>query len=131
MAEPKFLSIELALVIQQMQLAQFGGAAGVRDIGMLDSALSRPVNRWAYEQPSIPRMAADYAFGIARNHPFVDGNKRAAFMCAYTFLRMNGYSFGASEAEVMVAILALASGELAEAELIRWFESNSIPMPEE
>lgn len=108
-----------------MQLSTFGGASGTRDPGMLESAINRPVNRHLYEQPSIPQLASDYAFGIARNHPFADGNKRAAFMSAYTFLGLNGYHFNASETDVVVTILALAAGDLTEAELSAWFEQHT------
>lgn len=110
-------------------LATHGGASGVRDLGMLESALGRAQNRYAYEGSAIPRLAADYAFGIARNHPFVDGNKRTAFMSAYTFLGLNGFSFEASEAEVVVTILALAAGELSECDLAAWFELKAKPKP--
>lgn len=127
MAELLFLTLEEVVVIHQMQLAEFGGATGTRDPGMLESAINRPVNRHLYESPTIPQLASDYAFGIARNHPFVDGNKRAAFMSAYTFLGLNGYSFEASEADVVVTILALAAGELSESELSDWFSKHSKP----
>lgn len=124
--EPRFLSLLEVLTIHRMQIASFGGADGIRDEGMLESALGRPINRWNYEGSSMPRLASDYAFGIARNHPFVDGNKRAAFMAAYTFLRLNRFQFAASEAEVVVVIRALAAGEIGEDALTAWFSDNAI-----
>lgn len=107
-----------------MQLERFGGLAGIRDLGMLESALGRPEHRWHYEGSSIPRLAAAYAFGIARNHPFVDGNKRAAFLSAYVFLRHNGFTLTASEADAAVVFLSLAAGDIDEDGLTAWFEDN-------
>lgn len=127
--EPRFLTLDEVIAIHQMQLTAFGGASGVRDAGMLESAVDRPRNRWAYEQPPLPRLAAAYAFGIARNHPFVDGNKRAAFVAAYTFLGINGLEFTASEAEVVNVFLALAAGEIEEESLAMWFADNARPAP--
>lgn len=128
-SEPRFLRVEEVLTIHEMQIAAFGGASGIRDLSMLESALGRAQNRWAYEAAPIPRLAADYTFGIARNHPFVDGNKRAAFMAAYTFLGLNGYDFLANEADVVVTVLALAAGEFDEDALGSWFERSVAPKP--
>jgi death-on-curing protein len=110
-----------------MQIAEFGGLAGLRDAGALESALARPRNLVAYGKPSVFELAAAYAFGIARNHPFVDGNKRTAFVSSVVFLEINGFSFGASEEDAVVTFLALAAGELTEARLAKWFAANSVP----
>lgn len=103
------------------QLIEHGGGQGVRDPGLLDSAMARPQNLAAYGDPSVAALAAAYAYGIARNHPFVDGNKRTAAVVSETFLTLNGHQLDASDAELVVAILALAAGELSEAELTAWF----------
>lgn len=107
------------------QIAEFGGLAGLRDAGALESALARPLNRVAYGKPSQFVLAAAYAFGIARNHPFVDGNKRTAFVASAVFLEINGRSFRASEEDVVVTFLALAAGEMTEARLAKWFAANA------
>lgn len=106
------------------QLAEHGGAEGVRDAGGLESALSRPVNLASYGTPDLAELAAAYAYGIARNHPFVDGNKRTAAVVSETFLVLNGHALRATDAELVVAIVALAAGELTEAELADWFRSH-------
>jgi death-on-curing protein len=108
-----------------MQIAEFGGLAGLRDAGALESALARPLNLVAYGKPSLFELAAAYAFGIARNHPFVDGNKRTAFVASVVFLEINGRSFRASEEDVAVTFLALAAGEMTEARLAKWFAANA------
>lgn len=106
------------------QLAEHGGGEGVRDARLLDSAMARAPNLAAYEEPDAAALAAAYAFGIARNHPFIDGNKRTAAAVAETFLILNGYVLEASDAELVVAFLALAAGELSEAELADWFRGH-------
>jgi death-on-curing protein len=111
---------EVALAAHAEQLAEHGGGEGVRDAGALDSAMARPVNLARHGEPDAAALAAAYAFGIARNHPFVDGNKRTAAVVGETFLVLNGYSLGASDAELVVAIVALAAGELSEDELADW-----------
>ena len=113
------------LAVHEEQLAEHGGAAGVRDTGMLESALARPRNLALYGQPDVCELAASYAFGLARNHPFVDGNKRTAAVVSETFLMLNGYDLTASDAEVVVAFVALAAGELTEAELTDWFRQHA------
>jgi death-on-curing protein len=115
---------EVAMAAHAEQLAEHGGGEGVRDAGMLDSAMARPQNLAAYEAPDAAALAAAYAFGIARNHPFVDGNKRTAAVVSETFLVLNGYSLRASDAELVVAFLALAAGELSETELADWFREH-------
>ncbi len=103
------------------QLTEHGGGEGVRDVGLLASAMARPQNLALYGTPDAADLAAAYAFGIARNHPFVDGNKRTAAVVSETFLALNGYALRASDAELVVAMVALAAGELSEAELADWF----------
>lgn len=106
------------------QLAEHGGGEGVRDLGLLESAMARPQNLTQYSSPDIAELAASYAFGIARNHPFIDGNKRTAAVVSETFLVLIGSTLLASDAEVVVAFLALAAGELSEAELTSWFREH-------
>lgn len=106
------------------QIAEHGGAEGVRDPGALESAMGRPLNLAAYGDPDAAALAAAYAFGIARNHPFTDGNKRTATVVAETFLMLNGYMLGATDAELVVTMLALAAGELSEEELADWFRGH-------
>lgn len=124
MTEPVWLPANLILAIHERQLREFGGPAGVRDPGALESALGRARNRWAYEGGDFPRLAAAYAFGIARNHPFVDGNKRAALLAIVTFLGLNDIEFTASEAEAVIMIRRLAAGEIEEDELAGWIATN-------
>ncbi len=115
-----WLSVEAVIVIHELQLKEFGGPSGIRDQGALESALQRARNKWAYEQADLVACAAAYAFGIARNHPFIDGNKRTALMALYTFLGLNGVEFDVDEAEAVRAMLKLAAGEMDEAGLARW-----------
>jgi death on curing protein len=119
-----WVSVDVALTAHVEQLAEHGGAEGVRDSGMLESALARPRNMAQYGEPDLADLAAAYAFGLARNHPFTDGNKRTALVVAETFMAMNGAMLSASDAEVVVAILALAAGELSEEELADWFRQH-------
>jgi death-on-curing protein len=122
--EPIWLTSDLAKAFHARQLRLFGGPPGIRDEGALESALGRPVNRWAYEHADLAELAAAYAFGIARNHPFVDGNKRAALLALVTFLGLNGIDFRADEAEAVVMIRGLAAGEVDEAGLTRWIRDS-------
>ena len=124
MTEPIWLPLDLVLAIHESQLRKFGGPAGVRDLGILESALGRPQNKWAYEGADLPVLAAAYAFGIARNHAFVDGNKRAALLAAVTFLGLNGIDFKVDEAEAAVMIRDLAAGIVSEEGLTRWIRDN-------
>lgn len=124
MSEPRRITKEQAIRMHAEQLAVFGGPAGLRDEGMLESALGRPQNKWSFGESDYAVLAAACAFGIARNHPFVDGNKRAAFMVAMTFLRKNGIQFAPKPAEATVAILGLAAGEIDEDGLARWIRDN-------
>lgn len=125
MTEPVWLPVELVVAIHDEQLLIFGGAPGLRDQGGLESALGRPRNKWAYESQLDPVMlAAAYAFGLAKNHPFVDGNKRTAFLAAVTFLGLNGIGLAADEAEVVVMMQSLAASEVDEAGFARWIGDN-------
>lgn len=114
----------VALAIHREQIAEHGGGDGVRDSGLFESAMARPQNLAAYGDPVAADIAASYAFGIARNHPFVDGNKRTAAAVSETFLVLNGHVLAATDAEVVVTFLALASGELTEHELADWFRER-------
>jgi len=125
MNEPVWLLLETILAAHDQQLAEHGGGAGVRDQGLLNSALARPLNLFVYGEPSLPRLAASYAFGIARNHPFVDGNKRTAAVAAELFLGLNGFDLTADDVELIRTFLALAAGELTEDELSAWFDGKS------
>ncbi|WP_315756064.1 MULTISPECIES: type II toxin-antitoxin system death-on-curing family toxin [unclassified Bradyrhizobium] len=122
--DPLWITYDQAIAIHARQLRRFGGASGLRDEGMLRSALERPINKWTYEQASLPELAAAYAFGLAKNHAFVDGNKRIAFMAMMIFLRRNGIAFAPEPAQATAVILALAAGEVSEASLTRWIRDN-------
>jgi len=115
-----WLSREIALAIHDEQLRQHGGATGTRDEGLLESALARPLNRAGYGDPDIAEQAAIYAIGIVRNHPFVDGNKRTAFVVLETFVRLNSGQFPASDAECVVTMLRLAAGDLSDDDFCLW-----------
>lgn len=121
MGAPTWIDLEVVLAIHDEQLAEHGGQAGVRDRGLLESALDRPHNQHAYGEASITRLAASYAFGISRNHPFLDGNKRTSLVVAELFLELNGYELTASDAQCITTFLQLAAGELTEEQLADWF----------
>jgi death-on-curing protein len=112
------------LLLHDESLAEHGGATGMRDEGLLDSALARPLNLAAFEEPDIAALAASYAVGLAKNHAFVDGNKRAAFLGMGLFLYLNGSRLTASQPDATVTMLAVASGELSEEALADWIRSN-------
>lgn len=125
MTEPLWLTEEQVVLMHAEQLAIFGGPPGIRDRGMLGSALDRPRNKWAYDsERDLAKLAAAYAFGVARNHPFVDGNKRAAFLCMMVFLLKNGIEIKPSEAEAIEAMQDLAAGDIDEDGLARWIRDN-------
>jgi death-on-curing protein len=130
--EPRWVSLQIVKVIHLRQLATFGGLGGIRDEGALISAMMRPQNKLAYEPEgcSIPSLAAAYAFGIGMNHPFIDGNKRTAFMTMFTFLRLNGFRVVASEVNAAQMFLSLASGELTEPKLATRIEQHITPVVE-
>jgi death-on-curing protein len=123
-SEPEWLDTTIVLDVHAEQLALFGGADGIRDLTLLESALARPVNKFAYGEIDLAALAAAYAFGIARNHPFVDGNKRAAFASLIVFLGLNGIDFDAPPEAATAIILGLAAGEINEEGLTRWIRDN-------
>ena len=127
MTEPFWLTRQMVVAIHDEQLTIHGGASGLRDEGMLQSALDRPKNRWACEKAELAELAAAHAFGIARNHPFVDGNKRTSLLALYTFLGVNGVDFVVPDAEAAAMILSLAAGEVNEEGLTRWIRDNWPP----
>lgn len=125
--QPLWISYEQATAIHSRQLRRFGGAAGLRDEGMLRSALERPIDKWRYDRSDMAGLAAAYAFGLAKNPAFVDGNKRIAFMAMMGFLHKNGVAFGPEPAQATSIILALAAGEVSEQSLARWIRDNWPP----
>jgi len=127
MIEPVWIPREMILAMHLRQLAEHGGGEGVRDSGLLESALQRAQNKLAYGEPDLADLAAAYAFGIARNHPFVDGNKRTAFVASFTFLYINGMIVTSPHAENYRQFVALAAGELDEQALAVWFRANTAP----
>ena len=120
MSEPIWLDVDEVIDMHAEQLAIFGGPEGVRDRGLLESAILRPVNQWHYGQTDLAALAAAYAFGLARNHAFVDGNKRIAFHAMMVFLRGNDIAFAPDPAHATEIILSLAAGEVSEESLTRW-----------
>jgi death-on-curing protein len=124
MSEPIWLGVDEVIDMHAEQLAVFGGPEGIRDRGLLESAVLRPVNQWHYGQTDMAALAAAYAFGLARNHPFVDGNKRSAFHAMMVFLRVNDIPFTPEPAHATAIILSLAAGEVNEEGLTRWIRDN-------
>lgn len=128
MTAPLWIAAEEAVAINKLLVAQFGGLdAGVRDENLLQAALARPLNKWHYDEPkpTLHALAAAYAFGIAKGHAFHDGNKRAAYTVAVTFLEINGIVCAPEQAEIVETMVAVASGAMDERELTRWFQRNS------
>jgi death-on-curing protein len=123
--EPFWLSRQAIEIIHDEQLVEHGGAGGIRDAGLLESAMARPRNLFAYGEVDICALAAAYAAGIVRNHPFVDGNKRTGFLAAYSFLSVNGLELDAPEAEAVVMTLGLASGEMPEQGFAAWLRDRT------
>ena len=121
----RWIRLGEAMAIHTEQIAEHGGLEGLRDNGLFESAMARAENRAAYGNPDVCDLAAAYAFGLARNHPFADGNKRTAFVVSVTFLVLNGRDLTATEVAVVETFLKLAAGELPEAELADWFRANS------
>ena len=121
---PRWVTLDQAIRIHAEQLVRFGGPVGIRDKGMLESAIALPQNKFSYGESDLAALAAAYAFGIARNHPFVDGNKRAAFMVMMVFLRKNAIAFAPEEAMAAAAIFGLAAGDIEEEGLTRWIRDN-------
>ncbi|MCJ2128731.1 type II toxin-antitoxin system death-on-curing family toxin [Methylobacterium sp. E-045] len=124
MTEPRWLTSEEVRIAHERQLVRFGGPPGLRDENALESALARPINRWRYEDGDLATLAAAYAFGLARNHAFIDGNKRIAFVAMVLFLRLNGIAFRPEQAEATTIIRGLAAGEIEESGLVRWIRDN-------
>ena len=122
-----WLGRDLVHAIHDEQIARHGGAAGLRDSGLLDSALARPLNHASYREPDTAEIGAMYALAIARNHPFVDGNKRAAFMALVVFLALNGMSFDPPEVEATITTLAMSAGDLDDASFIAWVRRHVLP----
>jgi death-on-curing protein len=126
MSEIVWVVRQIAEAVHDRQLAEHGGGAGVRDIGALESALARPQNLLLYGEPDLPDMAAAYAFGIARNHPFVDGNKRTAWVAARLFLRLNDVQIAFDKAEATIMMQQLAAGNLTQDDVAGWFRERLI-----
>jgi len=127
MKEPMWVIQELVLAVHQMLVAEHGGIPGIRDQALLDSALARPQQKATYESDTdIFELAAAYSYGLARNHPFVDGNKRIALTIAAVFLELNGFTLNAPEAEAVIMYQRLAAGELEEDELAEWLRNSSV-----
>lgn len=125
MNEPIWLERKAVIAMHEEQIREHGGSHGVRDSGLLESALARPIHLFHYgDTPDIFTLAAAYGFGVAKNHPFVDGNKRTAFQCMFVFLLINNIEITATEVDVVVTILALADGSLSENELSDWLKAN-------
>jgi death on curing protein len=122
-----WLDASVIRAVHDEQLAEHGGAAGLRDAGMLESALARPQQLANYGEPDLAELAAAYGFGLARNHPFVDGNKRSAFVAVELFLVLNGHELFADDVDCVLTMLKLAAGELAESDFAEWVRANSRP----
>ena len=129
MQEPIWMDPVDAVIAHDLELAAHGGSAGVRDAGLLESAMARPKNVWAYAEsaPSLAVLAAAYASGISSNHPFIDGNKRTALLVSFAFLDVNGSEVNASQEDAFLTILGLAAGEVSEEQLGEWFERLTAP----
>lgn len=129
MGDPIWLSVELIEAIHERQLVEHGGGSGVRDHGLLESALARPQQLYSYggEQIDVIALAAPYAFGLSRNHPFIDGNKRTAAVACELFLELNGYQLVADDSDLYPGFISLAAGELSEEALLDWLRQNARP----
>lgn len=127
-AEPRWLDVPLVLDFHAEQLALFGGPEGVRDLGLLESALMRPVNKFGYGETDLAALGAAYAFGIAKNHPFIDGNKRTALASMIVFLGLNKLDVEASPEELTAVVLSLAAGEISEEVVAHWLRDHIRPL---
>ena len=127
MTEPDWLSVKECLIAHEILVVRFGGTHGLRDAGLLDSALNKPRQLFCYGSPTLHEMAAAYAFGIVKNHPFLDGNKRAGFIAASLFLESNGLRFNAPEEEAVLFTRGLAAGEVRLEEYTLWLRKSSQP----
>ena len=126
MTEWVWIDPAVVLAVHEEQLAEHGGSPGVRDMGLLESSLARPMNLAAYGEPDVAELAASYGFGIARNHPFVDGNKRTALVSIELFLRLNGYRLSADDSACVLTMLAVAAGEMDEANFADWLRRHCV-----
>ena len=127
MSDWKWLNRKVLLLLHDESLAEHGGASGLRNEGLLDSALARPLNLALYEQPDLASLAASYGVGLAKNHAFIDGNKRAAFLAIGLFLMVNGFRLNATQAEATLTIQDVAAGEIDEAALAQWIRTHIQP----
>ncbi len=127
MNEPTWITKEILITVHAELLNRFGGLSGIRDEGLLDSALNRPKHLFSFSRPTLFQMASSYAHGVVKNHPFLDGNKRTGFMSAYIFLGVNGWSLEAPEEEAVLETLSLAAGETSEEAYSAWLERTSVP----
>jgi death on curing protein len=125
MNEPLWISENIAKVIHTDQIAQHGGALGIRDENLLSASLARPRHLFTYGEPTLFDLAAAYGYGLAKNHPFIDGNKRVAFMVMYTFLGLNGYSLDVAEVDVVAVMLRLTTDQENQDSLAQWLAENS------
>ncbi len=122
-----WLNAQVLRAVHEEQLAEHGGGSGVRDEGLFESAIHRPVNLAAYGEPDLAALAEAYGFGLARNHPFVDGNKRTAFVAVELFLALNGWVLLADDAQCVLTMLALAAGDLGEDDFAQWLRTHIQP----
>lgn len=126
--EPVWVSLDIALAVHDRQLAEHGGLTGIRDRPGLESALARPINKWSYGETDLSSLAAAYAFGVARNHPFSDGNKRTAWVVANLFLQRNGVTLRYTREEAIQLFMDLAAGQVSEDELSEWFRRRFVTL---
>jgi death on curing protein len=119
-----WIELPTVIALHERQLAEHGGAAGIRDAGLLASAIDRPINLHAYTEPDACSLAASYAFGLVKNHGFIDGNKRTGWIVARLFLEANGFAISVTQKEIVDTVIALAAGELPEDELAAWFRDH-------
>ena len=123
----RWIERDVIIAVHEMQLAEHGGMAGIRDGGLLESALGRPINLALYGEPDAAALAAAYGYGISRNHPFVDGNKRTGYVAAELFLRLNGYELLANDADCVITMLGVAAGDVDETAFAAWMRTHAVP----
>lgn len=123
----RWIDRAVLMAVHEMQLAEHGGGAGLRDAALLESALARPLNLASYGEPGAAALAAAYGYGIARNHAFIDGNKRTALVASELFLKLNGWQLVASDAECVLTMLAVAAGDLTEEKFAAWLRTHAAP----
>jgi death-on-curing protein len=123
----QWLDAEVLLAVHEEQLAEHGGAPGTRDAGLFESALARPRHLAVYGTPDVAELAAAYGYGIARNHPFIDGNKRTAFVAVELFLALNGHELAAPDADCVITMLRVAAGDIDEADFAGWVRAHAVP----